>query len=93
MPSKNRDRLKNKLTAVNVPLKQRKIPWLEVTKEQIRNAMYPNNMIRPEGLNKSEIVQLLIQLCCDRRTLFDADGKLKNTIELRKMLQYWQSFA
>ena len=93
MPPKNLDRLKNKLTAVNVPLKQRKIPWLEVTKERIRNAMYPNNMIRPEGLNKSEIVQLLIQLCCDRRTLFDADGKLKNTIELRKMLQYWQSFA
>ena len=93
MPSKNRDRLKNKLTAVNIPLKQRTIPWLIVTKERVQNAMYPKNMNRPEGLNKSEIVQLLIQVCCDRRTLFDADGKLKSTIELRKMLWYWQSFA
>jgi hypothetical protein len=93
MPSKNRERLKNKLTAVNIPLSQRTIPWLIVTKERIQNAMYPRNMSRPEGLNKSEIVQLLIQLCCDRRTLFDADGKLKSTIELRKMLSYWQSFA
>ena len=93
MPSKNNDRLKNKLTAVNIPLDQRKLPWLTVTKEQIENAIFPKNMNRPEGLNKSEIIQLLIQVCCDRRTLFDADGKLKNTIELRKMLQYWQSFA
>ena len=93
MPSKNTDRLKNKLTAVNIPLNQRKLPWLTVTKEQIENAIFPKNMNRPEGLNKSEIIQLLIQVCCDRRTLFDADGKIKSTIELRKMLAYWQSFA
>ena len=93
MPSKNNDRLKNKLTAVNIPLDQRKLPWLTVTKEQIENAIFPKNMNRPEGLNKSEIIQLLIQVCCDRRTLFDADGKIKSTIELRKMLAYWQSFA
>ena len=55
MPSKNNERLKNKLTAVNIPLKQRTTPWLIVTKERIQNAMHPKNMNRPEGLNKFQI--------------------------------------
>ena len=55
--------------------------------------MFPNLLNRPDGLKKGEVVQLLIQTCIDLRTLFQRNGKLKSSGELRKLLAEWHKFV
>ena len=81
------------LSQVNVRIQDRYYPWLRVTRKRVQNAMFPNLLNRPDGLKKGEIVQLLIQTCIDLRTLFQRNGKLKSSGELRKLLAEWHKFV
>ena len=81
------------LSQVNVKDQDRSYPWLQVTRKRVQNAMFPHLLNRPDGLKKGEIVQLLIQTCIDLRTLFQPDGKLKSSDELRMLLAEWHKFV
>jgi hypothetical protein len=81
------------LSRVSVRLQDRFYPWLRVTRKRVKNAMFPNLLNRPDGLKKGEIIQLLIQTCIDLRTLFQRNGELKSSGELRKILAEWHKFV
>ena len=81
------------LSKVNVREEDRYYPWMRVTRKRVKNAMFPNLLNRPDGLKKGEVVQLLIQTCIDLRTLFQRNGKLKSSGELRKLLAEWHKFV
>ena len=66
--------------------------WLHVDEETLCNAAAPNNMARPEGLNKHKIIKVLRQTGVPKPAIMSR-SRYKSSHVLRKALKKYVPFA